>query len=466
MKNLLKVILIIPMVMLLTNISFAQQKDRVEIIKQEFEYLISTKQWQKAEEKMNRFYDEYPENPSELDRVEKYEVDQFSIIIKEALYGEERAYRAIQNTKSVKLCQEYLAAYPSGKYRKEVQAILNAQTEEEAWNRAKNKGTTSAYYEYIDNYPSGNHVATAMQAIKRWDKAAYDKAISEGTQSALNYYLNNYPRGEYRNAIRNKLGERKEYDMYMYAKNNNYVENYENYIRSYPNGKYATEVNLIIENSYYKFGNDAFDSKKYSTAKSYYQTYLLKYPNGRYSSDVRSKISKCERRLNQSGAGYVLYTYDRESPLGISFGRLNSYGTGGYMNIKMNTGIFTESLYTIDNQGNSSTYNPGGWFLIPTGNVIHGNISLSSGITYKIIYPLWGYLGLGLGYNPRYDEIDEYTSSGSFYETYWMRNTDETSINLFFEGGANLKISKVLVLKYGIMYREGVIHQLGLGFQF
>lgn len=159
----------------------------------------------------------------------------------------------------------------------------------------------------------------------------------------------------------------------------------------------------------------------------------------------------------------MLYTYEAQSPIGISFGSLNKRGPDYYMNIKMNPEIFTglDVLYTINNQGESDTP----WDFDRTGEVRSANISFSGGLTFKIVYPLWGYIGVGVGYFPQYEEVDEYFSDGDFYETIWMKNTDETSFGFFPESGLKLKVANSFVLKYGVMFREGIIHQFGVGLQ-
>ena len=129
----------------------------------------------------------------------------------------------------------------------------------------------------------------------------------------------------------------------------------------------------------------------------------------------------------------------------------------------MNSEIFTglSVLYTIDNYGNSTSI----WDVDPTGEYEYANISFSGGLTFELTYPLWFSLGLGLGYYTKYDEVDEYYSDGDFYETVWMRNTDETTYDFFPEAGLYLKVSNALVLKYGIIYHKGFVNQFGFGFQ-
>lgn len=484
MKNMIKVGMVIFLSAFTLNVSLAQNKDRVETLKRDFQYLIRTGKWQEAEQKMIIFYNQYPANPTELDRVEKYEVDKFSSTIKAAIYAEERSYNAIKKDKSLKLCQAYLDKYPYGKYRSEVQSIFRKEKEESAWRTAKSKGSISAYYEYLDNFPNGNYATIATETINRWDENAYNKAISEGTQDDLNYYLNNYPRGKYITAVRNKLTERKEYDVYMYAKNHNYIEDYETYIKTYPQGKYASEVNRIIENSYYKFGNDAYSSKEYRSAKDYYETYLSKYPNGTYSSEVRSKIKRCKRRINQTSAGFIAYSYDANCPVGISFGKLNRKLIGFYGTLRINKDLFTSLNGTIDNIGNKE--------LKRFDNAVQHydlqktkvpNAAGSFGLTFKVAYPLYSYLGVGVIYTSTYHKW-EASNEGYLLKDadrkYWLRNTDMSAFNIYPEVGLILKISNFLILKYGVMYlvpeikalntnkyfkNKHFIQQFGIGFQ-
>ncbi|MBR06495.1 MAG: hypothetical protein CMP48_02320 [Rickettsiales bacterium] len=179
--------------------------------------------------------------------------------------------------------------------------------------------------------------------------------------------------------------------------------------------------------------------------------------------------SKAPKLSTQSSAGFVMYTYDSESPIGISFGRINKNRIGGYANIKFNPEIFTgfDVLYKIDDEGNhDGLYD----FVSSTGEIRKANVSISGGITFKILYPMWMHIGLGVGYYPVYEEYDQYEFR-SFDnkriegDTEFFKNTDKTKFDVFPETGLDLKISDVLVLKYGIMYRQAVIHQFGLGFQ-
>jgi len=97
--------------------------------------------------------------------------------------------------------------------------------------------------------------------------------------------------------------------------------------------------------------NEAYSQKNYDDAQQYYQIYLNRYPNGSYIAEVRQKMKKCQRRLKWSNASFIMYTYDKKSPFGFSFGSLNTKKAGFYFNIKTNPEIFREfdSVNSLEN---------------------------------------------------------------------------------------------------------------------
>jgi len=347
--------------------------------------------------------------------------------------------------------------------------LSEAQKEDNAWALAVDSHDTEKYKAYLETYPYGAHRSDAEKSIQdinsQLDNAAYQKAISDGSQQALSFYLSNYPDGSHRDEVSRRLSERKENDLYQKAKNNNYVENYEDYIRQYPNGKYASEARQIIENSYFKIAEEAYAEKDYYQARNFYRKYQENYPNGANSKIVASKLKKTESKLNQKGARFLLYTYDTESPIGISTIRLNVNKLGFYYNLKMNSDIFKFSSVSYDVDDNGESDRPGD--IKMTGEKLYANVALSIGATFKLAYPLYGYLGAGFGYYPVYEEAKVYySSSGDYWENDWLKNTDQTESVFFPEGGLLLNLGNKMVLKYGVMYHEEIVHQFGIGIKF
>ena len=157
-----------------------------------------------------------------------------------------------------------------------------------------------------------------------------------------------------------------------------------------------------------------------------------------------------------------MYAYDQESPIGISFASLELGTMSYYLTVKGNPAIAqaTDVLYTITDAG--YTDRPG--TVTRTGNTKNANICISTGMTFKIAYPIWGKIGLGYGYFPVYEEADCYFSTGSYWEMDWLKNTDQTKQSLYPEAGLLLKLGNKVVLKYGAYYLDGITHQFGLGF--
>ncbi|MEZ4800991.1 MAG: hypothetical protein R2809_14710 [Flavobacteriales bacterium] len=286
--------------------------------------LVKIEDWRQAKVEISTYFGLNPD--PEL--VEYLEIADTERIVNERIGQEEALYKNAKANKSVSQYQQYLDTFPYGKYRSEVNNLLASQNDENAWAQATAASTTNAYWQYLDNLYSSGVPEEARNTIQRWDDEAFQKAKMDGSQSMLNTYLSNYPKGTHRDEVRSLLNDRIEYDTYMTAKNGNTIENYETYITYYPNGKYAGEVNNVISESYYRFGNESFSAKQYSIAKQWYQKYLDKYPMGNYSAKVRQQITKCTRKLNQTSASFMSYSYEAASPVGFTFGYLKkrTYG--------------------------------------------------------------------------------------------------------------------------------------------
>lgn len=423
--------------------------------------LVKIEDWRQAKVEISTYFGLNPD--PEL--VEYLEIADTERIVNERIGQEESLYKNAKSNKSVSQYQQYLDTYPYGKYRSEVSGLLTAQNDENAWTTALNTSSTSAYWQYLDKYPNGAHADEARNTIRRWDDEAFEKAKTDGSQTMLNTYLSNYPKGTHRDEARNLLSDRIEYDMYMTAKNGNYIENYEAYINQYPNGKYASEVNNVISETYFKFGNDAFSAKQYSIARQWYQRYLDKYPMGYHVTKTRQQITKCNRKLNQTSASFMSYSYEAASPVGFTFGYLNKNAPTVYANFKLHPQIFTgfNVLYEIDDAG--VTDSP--WAIKRNNIVKEAEVGASLGLLFKVAYPIWMYIGGGAAYNPVYEEVTEYSTNGSVYEVVWMRNSDQTQFGFYPEAGLILKVGNALTLKGGGLLRYGeIVPQFGLGFQF
>lgn len=304
---------------------------------------------------------------------------------------------------------------------------IREMIEEIAWEKAKNAKYIEDVEAYANSYPYGKYIDEANDIIKRSYISISKKAYQESNETQL-------------------------------------VDFYNKYQKRFPRDTDIEKIKTLLLDFYFNSAESSYKLKYWSKAKDFYNKHLKLSPNSTEATYCQKQINKCTRKSNQSSADFWMYTYDTKSPLGISVGSMNKNGLGGYATLKMNGKIFTgfDVLWTIDDNGISDSPRD----IVPTGEKQDANISLSGGLTFKLVYPLWGYLGVGIGYYPRYEEVDEYDSSGNLYETVWMRNTDKTKWGLFPEGGLRLKLGDAVVLKYGVTYYNGLTHQFGLGFQF
>ena len=95
---------------------------------------------------------------------------------------------------------------------------------------------------------------------------------------------------------------------------------------------------------------------------------------------------------------------------------------------------------------------------------------MSLGLTVATIYPVWLSLGGGVGYYPRFEEYEGFSSdfNGGYISDGldYYENTDQSTIEGFPEVGVNVNIGYTIILQYNFMYaRKAAFHGVGLGFQ-
>jgi len=357
--------------------------------------LINLKDWHEAKSRISRFYREQPQQKSELDIVDAYEMAKLERRVDLAIEEEERSFTRFKSRKERKLAEEYLVEYPYGKYRDEVRSLLEKFDEEERAER--------------------------IRQYRAQEDAAIQAARNSGSLSA-----------------------------------------YESYLSTYPTGRYVAEANMALERGYVQLGNAAFARKDWYEAKTEYQKYLTRFPRGSETNYVNAQLSKVNRKISQSGMDFFGFSHDATHTFGITFGGLQTDEVGLYFDVKANAHFFTYTLYTIDNSGD--TDRPG--YVIRTGETRQGSIAGTMGLTIPITYPLWLYAGAGVGYYPFYQEVDAYYSSGTYWETEWMRNTDITSIGFVAEAGLMVKLGETVAVRggairtpFGFGYQAGIVFE-------
>lgn len=85
---------------------------------------------------------------------------------------------------------------------------------------------------------------------KRTEQYAYEKAINQHTEYAYYEYLKKFPDGRHAKDIEGrkaKLLEKREKDAFNRAKERNSESAWEDFLKSYPNGKYAQDARYAIQ---------------------------------------------------------------------------------------------------------------------------------------------------------------------------------------------------------------------------
>ncbi|MFD2916072.1 hypothetical protein [Psychroserpens luteus] len=364
--------------------------------------------------------------------------------------NEEDLYKRAKRNPSVDTYREFLKLHPKSDYVKEINDLLIIQKEEDLWSQSKGENTVTSYYEYLESYRTGKYASIAHTKIKTLDKQAYDKAISVGSQESLNYYLDNYKKGEYRDKVRIKLDKKIEYDVYMHAKTNNFINYYEAYINQYPNGEYASEVNEIIKISYLKFANDTYKDKNYKKAISNYSKYIQNYPYGEDIDQAKKGLEKANKKSRQFSSGYFGFTYESQGTYGLTLGKLNKDGIGLYTNLRVSPDVLEleykkPELELTEDQ-------------IPEGEKI-AIASLSVGVSYPIFYPVWLYVGGGANLQERFNNNDN-EHVNDYYSL-----KDEEHLAFYPEAGLNVRFGKVFTIIAGVVYVRGeMLYKVGIGF--
>lgn len=417
--------------------------------------LIGLKNWDEALTQSAVFYRLSQSNSS----YEYLQMQQMERIINENLQLENQAYQDALNFPSLSLCEKYFNNYPSGRNIAEVRAIYaRVKADENLWQETLKVGSFAAYLKYVNSFASGLHAEEAGITIKEMDEKAYQNAVQKGTQTALNSYLSTYTNGNFRNEISVRLAERKDFDAFQQAKSTNYISDYENYLITYPSGKFASDANDILRNSYYTLGEEAYKAKKWSEAQKYFSKYLEKYPYGDKIDEVKRKNKKSFSMQNQSGLAFLGLQYQSLYPFGITFGRMNVGKSGFYTTFRANPEVLKFfSLSSIDSLSQNN--------YVYTGNYAETRFSFSLGPTFKLIYPLWIYAGIGLNYIHKIAETEEYDAFGGLIATHWTTSFDNAQFMLYPEIGLMFKPGSSLMFGYGIMRLNSEnLHAFQLGF--
>ena len=180
---------------------------------------------------------------------------------------------------------------------------------------------------------------------------------------------------------------------------------------------------------------------------------------------------KATIKEKNSGKFSITYMGDINRPIGFGLSFLPNKKIGVYLNIAVSYDFFSISSYDgINLQG--KLY--GGWNgmterelnynrIVSKGQTIYEYELLSFGITRKISYPFWLYLGLGVGYRYHLEYCDTYNDF-TFYDSRWISNFNQLdSMQIIPQIGLFLKVKRFIFNSGLLISKNGIYGQFGLG---
>lgn len=353
-----------------------------------------------------------------------------------------------------------------------------------------------AYYTYTNAMRDGSAALNGGQ---------YQQAIAQ-FNTALRVRTND------RDASRMKA-EAEDELAWLNASNTHSIASYDAYLSGNTNKKYASEARNLIRDGLIFHGLSGAESNNVQQAETNLNRFLSEYPGDSQAGEARSSLCSMYTRLGDQNAGlktvgaqstavsfytkaegvcgdrgglgmkksrasrkmtnwsrpsqaFMAYIYDDISTYGLSIGNLHTRGAGFYITARTNDAMLNSSNpYTIDDDRTLDGA-LSGYTYRDAGGRRTMNAEGLLGFTYELAYPLWMYAGAGVAYNAEQWEIDEFLR-GEFYETQWIRNTDQTKYEPVFEAGAILNFSGIHIRAGMKGYdAERIFYTAGAGFSF
>jgi outer membrane protein assembly factor BamD (BamD/ComL family) len=285
---------------------------------------------------------------------------------------EEQYWDAVKNSSKAQDFQGYLDNYPSGKYvsiaKLKMSQLGGATTppivsptpnpntvssgmtvEDQYWDTVKMSTRPQDFQAYLSSYPSGRYVALARLKLSQLGgtgnpapmptpvnqnpisvptsavELQYWDAV-KNSQNANDYqsYLRDYPNGQFAPIARLKLQQLQgggsttqtaanSDDQYWNRISSSHrIQDFQGYLASFPNGKYSAIARLKISQlggattpqtgSGTTVEDQYWNNVKNSTRAMDYQQYLNNFPNGKYAAIARLRISQLSTP-NSGGQG-------------------------------------------------------------------------------------------------------------------------------------------------------------------
>ncbi len=326
-------------------------------------------------------------------------------------------------------------------------------------NKAKDE---KKYKEAVKFYKAAKNTGS----LELWDKLSSDFAEelielgnNEYNQDSIKYALNFYELSD----DLYDLSSTKKQILYekLFRKGNEKFDEalYDKALDAYKlakNFKTTNELKTKLSETYEKIGDKQKEQLK---AGSYYKNAISSNPE---NSSAQEKYDVIEKEEQRSETFFLMYEFDKESPIQLSFGYLGEK-LGVSLKFRMHNHYFIKK----ENKTNPGT-SPKLEDMQPNGDVrSKGNLGISFSFTFKTIYPFWLYTGVGVAhyvYYEKYAYSQDNFFSGSFTDNVWVKNKNlSDNFQIYPEIGLYTRIGYRIILKTGVFYRKGFKYQIGLG---
>lgn len=334
--------------------------------------------------------------------------------------------------------------------------LLEAEREKErrAFRLAESSESLQNLRAYLKEYPDTPNSIEVKKMLADKEREDFLKAKNTNTVFALELYRRDYPNGEYSNEVMDLLTIAREEELYKRAMRENDIQLFNSYLITYPDGKYNQQVKASLEAAILGKADKEYNDKDYARARNTYEKYQEKFPSGSKTTLVEQRISEIEKRIerkarldSRTSANYFMATYSTQELYGIQLGKLSLNKVGTYFNLSVNENV-GNLTFTAENETTSLAE-----------DFEQASISAGFGLTYKITYPLWVYVGGGAIYTDYYLENED-----GEVNTFKLEGVD--NYQFYPELGFNVKLGRVGALKAGASYINGeMFWNVGLGFQ-
>lgn len=168
----------------------------------------------------------------------------------------------------------------------EIRKILS-DFENKKFEEAKNSLTPRKLNNFIKDFREGKNVENAKKILKDLDNSSWEDIADSNRKSDFEQYKSDFPKGNHYRDCNDIL---KDFDWYL-AKKTDTVEAYSNYRINHP-GVHDQEIDSLIKN--YE------DKKTWENCQSKgtegYREYLLKFPNGQFAPEARVRIDNVSQK--------------------------------------------------------------------------------------------------------------------------------------------------------------------------